>query len=123
MSKLTDQLSAIKVYNNWELLARFGGAQDVTYEYSRASSGLAGIGETTGVTVWSPRANPKLEPPRRLERFYSKVFHGKRSRSWPEAEAWLAVEFPGVEFVTSPFGGRVPKRVLDKAKAATKVAA
>lgn len=121
MSKLAEQLKTIKVFNNWEILRQFGDAQDVAIEYHRPAEGRLGWSESCHTAVWSPRSNPHLEVPRGLKVGYTKRFHGKRSESYYAARNW-AMETFGHDYVTSPFGGLIPKHVKAKAENAVKAA-
>ena len=116
MSKLGEQLRAIGVYNNHNILVRFGDINDVAIEYYRPAEGRAGWCETRHTTVWSPHKNPKLKV-RGLRT--SKDFQGSRNESLPAAFTWASNEF-GHTYVPSPHGGYIPKHVLAKIKAAVK---
>lgn len=122
MSKFSDQLRLIGVFNNWELLKRFGDKNDVVIDYRRKPPGRMGICEYNNSSVWSPHKNKAL-PPKELSLVdhYEKKFPGNRSESMPEAVKW-ASQTLGHEFVSSPFGGMVPKPVREKAKAAINAA-
>jgi hypothetical protein len=121
LSKLSEQLRAIKVHNNFEMLMRFGGADDVAIEYHRPAPGRLGWADSHRTTVWSPKANPKLPAPKRfaLSVRGEKEFVGMRKLSFAGAVAWAVAQF-GHKYVPSPFGGQIPVHVLVKAKAAVK---
>lgn len=124
MSKLSEQLRALKVFNNWELLLRFGSKDDVAITYSRPASGRMGWCDTCRTSVWSPRKTEKLSTPKQhLTTTPSETeFLGLRSESFPEALRWAGATF-GHTYIPSPFGGHVPQHVLKKAKEAIKKAA
>jgi hypothetical protein len=125
-SKFADDLRRLKVYNNWEVLRRFGTAQDVVIEYKPAPEGRLGYGTTDKTLVWSPRPNPHLKTPeqqRRMTSSHAQEFVGTRKATWPVALKWAYEHFPDVKFVPSPFGGHLPKRVVDAAKKAVDQAA
>lgn len=118
MSKLQDALRAIKVFNNHNLLTRFGGPDDVAVEYHPSPRGRLGYAQCDKTKVWSPRPHRDLKRDERgLGSVYQKEFLGNRKETFDRAIIWAAAALK-VEFATSPFGGRVPKRVLDKAKEA-----
>lgn len=119
MSKLTDTLrTKAKVFNNYNLLTQFGTTEDFVVIFSRPDSGLAGIGCLHGTRVWSPKAHPKLNRSKTWgNNCVEKEFDGYRDRSMPEALAWIKAELGDPELIPSPFGGKVPKRVIDRAKA------
>lgn len=121
MSKFADQLRTLKVFNNWELIYRFGTTDDVVIEYRRPASGRLGWCDTHRTSVWSSIKTNKLPVPKQhLSTTPSeKEFYGLRSQSFPEALRWAGATF-GHTYVPSPFGGHVPQHVLKKAKAAVK---
>lgn len=120
MSKLADQLRELKVFNNWELLMRFGAVGDVAIEYRRPPEGRLGWCQTRRTDVWSPRDHPKLERDTGgLSRGAKKTFSGNRAASFYIARNWAMEEF-GHDYVPSPFGGHIPKHVLAKAQNAVK---
>lgn len=121
MSKLTEQLQAIKVYNNWYLLLQFGDATSVAITYSRPAEGRLGWTDTCHTDVWSPKANPKLEPAP-LSAGSRKRFRGKCAESYYAARNWAMEEF-GDDYVSSPFGGLIPKHVKARAERAAKAQA
>lgn len=114
VSKTANRLRRLNVHNNWELLRTFGGPYDVAVTYQPAPRGRLGMAESDKSRVWSPRRHSKLEL-KPLYRCSEKVFVGRRRDSFPQALAW-AVETFKHEFVISPFGGRVPKHVVERAK-------
>lgn len=122
MSRMTDRFREIKVVNNWELLTRYGSGNDVAIEYSRPAEGRAGWCETTKTTVWSPWQNPKLEKPRKFQPGTNREFGGLRRESLPLALAWAKEQF-GADYVSSPFGGYIPKGVWKRALLALQDAA
>lgn len=122
MSKLADQLRGLKVFNNHELLRRFGRGLDVVIEYHRPAPGRLGWCDTHKSTVWSVSRNPRLESPKRaLSVAGEKEFHGVRRESLPAALAWARNEF-GHDYVASPFGGYIPQHTRHHAEMAVKKA-
>lgn len=120
MSKLADQLRAIRVFNNWGLLKKFGTEMDVAIEYHRPAEGRLGWTESSHTSVWSPHQNPKLGKPRRWgQHGTNKEFHGLRRDSLPAALAWAGDVF-GQKYVPSPFGGYIPEHVRFKARMAVR---
>lgn len=111
MSKLADRLRKMDIFNNYNLLQAFGELNDVAVEYHRPPPGRMGWTESRGTSVW--------RPPMKGKPGVTKEFHGKRSKSFPEACAWVTKNGK-YELVPGPFGGHIPKRVLEKAKAAVK---
>jgi len=111
MSKLADRLNKMDIFNNHNLLQAFGGLKDVAVEYHRPPPGRLGWASFNGTTVW--------RPPIKNKPGVKKEFYGKRSKSFPEAVKW-ATENAKYELVPGPFGGHIPKHILEKAKAATK---
>lgn len=103
-SKRAERLRAIRVYNNHDLLVRFGATAHCIEYYT-------GEFQHTGrhTTVYSPGA-------------MGAQFTGKRAISWPQALMW-AQEKTGHTFVASPFGGAIPEHVLQRAEAEAKAAA
>ena len=118
MTKLGEKLRAIRIFNNWDILVRFGDINDVSIEYHRPAEGRMGWCETRHTRVWSPHQNPRLKIVG-LKSGTSKDFQGSRSESLPAALAWASNEF-GHTYVPSPHGGYIPKHVLTKIKAALK---
>jgi hypothetical protein len=114
VSKFADQLRTIRVFNNYELLARFGRRSDFAVEYVPDSWG----GHPRGTCVSSPRPHAGLEKTSSLSAAWERVFVGKRANTFEAAVRW-ATGISG-DYAPSPFGGRVPRRVLDKARAAVK---
>lgn len=99
MSKLAEALRARKIFNNHDLLSTFGKANAVAIEYYPYEARTMRGNETViwGITI----------PRRRI--------HGNRAKSFPIALLAAQTEF-GDEYVTSPFGGYIPKYVKDAAK-------
>ena len=119
MSKLANKLRALNVYNNWNMLQRFGTTGDAAIEY-KPPTVLRGM----YTSVWSPYKHPQLNPPeaqRGLTNTHYQEFSGKRAASFPVALKW-AEKMLGHEYVISPFGGRLPKHVVDKARATVREA-
>lgn len=114
MSKLADQLRILKIFNNWELLKRFGASGDVVIEYHSAERWSVYRTE-----VWSPLKHPMLSQSKRDRDVGCKEFLGKRSETFQLAVNWAMLAF-GHDYVPSPFGGYVPTHVRHKAEQAAK---
>jgi len=117
-SKLARQLQELKICNNYGLLTRFGKKQDVVCEYVLRVPHACTCNRTQ---VWSPRFKTDTKAP--WYDYGMKTFLGNRAESMPEALAWASQEYSITEWAPSPFGGKIPKTVLDRAKAAVKAAA
>jgi hypothetical protein len=118
MSKLEDQLRAIRVFNTHELLLRFGvPGRDVGLTYYPPETRSVRPNMTK---VYSPtfKTNPKAH----WSDYFCKVFIGNRAESMPEAQAWASEQYGITEWAPDPTsrGGKVPKYVVDAAKAAVK---
>jgi len=119
--KLAESLKGIRVFNTHGLLTQFGDEEDITVEYLRSPSGLAGVGHPDRTEVWSVHPNKHLKPPTDFyETIHRKIFYGMRSKSLPQAKEFVADTLGITDLVPSPFGGYIPRHVLDKAKAAVK---
>ena len=117
MSKFSEQLRAIRVFNNYEMLKQFGGCGDVTIDYTASDRTVV-----HHTSVWSPYAHTDLNPPQFRGDQYSRDFIGKRSETFQLAINWAMERF-GHDYVVSPFGGRLPAHVVHKAKQAVRKAA
>ena len=115
MSKLAQQFRSIGIYNNHNLLTKFGTLSDVVVEYHAPPPGRLGWCDSKKSLVWSP-----LFPvdPTAKDKFKNgvsaKYFYQKRSISFP-----LALEFAektyGQKMTNSPFGGKVPENLMKRA--------
>ena len=114
MSKLADALRSIQVFNNYELLSRFGEPGCVAIEY-RAT--VPRSCEARRTRVWSPFRTDGLTDGRQSSSVYEKDFIGGKDRTYWMARNW-AMERYGHDYVPSPFGGLIPKHVHHKAKQA-----
>lgn len=118
MSKLSDALNKLRVFNNWDLMRRFGErGKDVSCDYS---TGWSRGCEPRHTSVSSPTFY--TDPGAHWQNHGAKWFCGNRSESLPLAMVWASEQYGIDEWVTSPFGGKVPKPVLVAAKAAVKAA-
>lgn len=104
-TKRADALRACKIYNNHDLLVRFGDETTHCIEYSTGAFTFAG----QRTTAYGPGGR-------------GATFIGKRAISWPQALMW-AQEKTGHTFVASPFGGAIPEHVLQRAETEAKAAA
>ncbi len=120
MSKLSNQLRELKIYNNHGLLTKFGGPDDVAIEYHRPADGRLGWTDTAHTSVWSIRENAKLGKPRRsIHSGGEKQFLGLRRETYQLAINW-AMETFGHDYSPSPFGGHIPRHILAKAQSLAK---
>lgn len=116
-SKRATALRAIRCFNNYDLLKRFGDAATYAIEYHPyESNSYLGWCRTYAWTAPDKERRKYgcemvYAPARPLE------FHGKRAESWPAALAWVQ-EVSGHTYVASPFGGHIPEQVLQRALAA-----
>lgn len=115
---MADALHAIGVHNNWGMLAEFGDRLDAAVEYIRPAEGRGGWSRIQHTRVWARvKGHPVIPLGDKWPHSHAvKEFSGPRRDSLPAALAW-ATENLGCEFVPSPFGGYLPKHVVDKAKA------
>jgi hypothetical protein len=112
MGKLSDQLRAIRVFNNYDLLMQFGRPDDIAIEYYAPSPRAC---EAHRTKVWSPRRNAKLNDDlSAIAQSYSKTFVGLKRDTFWVAVQWAMDEF-GHDYVPSPFGGYIPKHLKSKA--------
>jgi hypothetical protein len=116
MSKLRDALKArLGIHNNHGLLSRFGKpGSDFAIEYSRPEARSV---RSSGARVWSPSV--ALDPNAHWTANGSMCFHGLKAVSVPKALEWAGARVAD-EFVPSPFGGLVPKYVVEAAKQAVR---
>lgn len=123
MSKLRDALKAINVHNNGDMLRRFGSKSDAAVEYFSPPAGRMGWGRFHHTQVRHPSKSHPVIPldDKWPHRHAVKRFMGLRRDSLPEALKWVAANIGG-DFVPSPFGGYLPKPVIDRARAAVKAA-
>lgn len=124
MSKLADQLNAHRIHNDHNLLSRFGvvGKTDVGVSYHRRPEGRMGVAQCNKTVVFSP--SHKTDPSAHWTDYGCKSFIGNRVESFPKALAWASETYGIIEWDKSPFssGGKLPKEVLDAAKAFLKTA-
>ena len=115
MSKMADDLRMVKVFNNWEMLERFGSLGDAVVGYHASARGRMGICDYDRTVVWSPWSHPSLTPTRGMSRSFEKIFPGRRKLSFPTALSWAEEQF-GHKYAPSPFGGWLPVHVVKRAK-------
>lgn len=115
MSKLADTLREMRVFNTHELLVRFRlrDVPSITCFYELAESW-----RPQKSAVYSPFG--KTDPNAAWYDYGCKAFVGKRSESMPQALAWAEAQYGVSEWAPSPFGGYIPKAILDAAKKAAK---
>ena len=117
MSKFADALRAIRVYNDHELLVRFGQPRDVMLSYRPPESRACRPAQTH---VYSPRF--ETDPKSAWYDYGQKSFGGNAKDSMPKARAWAAKQYGDQDWVASPFGRytQVPRRVVEAARKAVK---
>ena len=117
---LVERLRAIGIYNDWELVKRFGVEGRAVYcSYS------VGRGELLGPRTSVVRPGFSTDPhAHHLDRG-NKAFPGARAHSLPLALAWATERYKVPAWASSPFGGygRVPAEALEAAKLAADAAA
>lgn len=115
MSKFADKLRALNIYNNHDILKRFGKhGHDVYVDYDKAES----RGRCSHSTVYSP--SHKTDPQSAWYDYGNKSFVGNRKESLPKAMEWASDKYGIAEWAVSPFGGRIPQYVYDAAKEAVR---
>lgn len=115
MSKLSDALNELGVFNTWGLLQKFGvKGRDVAVSYSPGGVGA----RVSGSRVWSPSF--KTNPGSPWYDRDQKTFAGLRVKSFPLALAWATERYGIEEWKPSPMsrGERVPAYVVTRAMAA-----
>lgn len=113
MSRFAEQLRAIQIFNNHNMLSQFGKRNDVCVSYSPRAriKGCYSI-------VWAIHRNPKLDKPTRWSSVPAeKIFYGPRHRSMAPAREFVA-KVLRLELAPSPFGGYLPKQVVARAAVA-----
>lgn len=118
MSKLADQLRAMGVHNNHELLKRFakrGKGVCVSFR----GDGPMGI-PNAATLVWSPRF--RVDPSAHFMDHGARAFDGRKRDTEPLAVAWASKQYGITEWATSPFGGKIPKAAKDAAVKAAREA-
>ena len=114
LAKLREGLRALRIFNNHGLLSYFGkDGGDVAIEYSHS-----GTVRPRGSRVWSP--SRAMDPDAHFFEYGAKWFSGKQADSMPKAIEWASARTGVTGWATSPFGGKVPKVVVDAALAAVK---
>lgn len=116
MSQLADALRELNVFNEHNLVSRFGGPRDVYVIYTPYEPRIGGA----YAQVISPHF--KTEPTGGYWAHYGhKTFIGNKAESMPKAIEWATEHYGIAEWAPSPFrGAKVPKHVLDAAKRAVK---
>ena len=115
MSKLVDTLREMRVFSTHELLVRFRSRNvpSIACTYAPADR-------------WQPRKSTVYSPVFKTDTgaawydYGCKTFVGKRAASMPQALAWAEAQYGVREWAPSPFGGYIPKAILDAAKKAAK---
>ena len=114
MSKLAEQFRTIGIYNNHNLLNKFGTRSDVVVEYHAPAPGRMGWCDCKKSLVWSPLFPVDPTANSRKNGLYAKNFYQKRAISFP-----LALEFAektyGQKMTNSPFGGKVSEDLMKRA--------
>ena len=116
MSKLVEQFRTIRVFNNFDLLKKFGIGNDVAVEYYAKPPGRMGMCETNKTKVWSPffPVDKEVQVDIFKNPHRGKIFYGKRAKSFPEALEFVEKTY-GFKMVNSPFGGQVPENLMKHA--------
>lgn len=116
MSRLAEALRAMGIYNNHNLLSRFGEpGRDVWCEY-HAPEPRSCTCQTT--RVYSPSHKTRPDAP-----WYDhgrQAFIGNRAESMPLAVTWASERYGIDEWAPSPFGGKVPAYVRKAAERAVR---
>jgi len=116
MSKLGQQLEALRIFNTHGILERFGErGTAVAVAYHPGESRRC---ECDKSIAFSPFF--KTDPKAAWYDHGQKVFIGKRSESLPQALAWASETYGIREWTTCPtdVSAKIPKYILDRAKAA-----
>ena len=98
MSKLSDALRAIRVFNTHGIMFRFGGERDVAICYHPTESGRAC--SPAKAVVLSPHF--KTDPESAWYNYGNKAFVGNRKLSVPAAKAWAAKHYGITEWAADP---------------------
>jgi hypothetical protein len=115
MSKLADNLRALKIHNNHGLLTVFGDERDVWIDYVPPE-----VRQVRAARSMVHSVHHRTDPNGHYSDYGAKSFSGNRAASMPCAIAWATEAYGITEWAPSPFGGKIPARVLAKAKAAVK---
>ena len=115
MSKLADTLREMRVHNTHELLVRF---RLPTVEAIACTYAPSEHWRTQKSEVYSPFG--KTDANAAWYDYGCKTFLGNRAASMPQALAWAEAQYGVREWAPSPFGGYIPKAILDAAKKAAK---
>ena len=120
MSKLSDALNALRVFNNHDLLVRFGEDRDVSVEYHAPDRRSIG---TPGAVVYSPRfaTDPSAawyDHGRKRFPAFGTTRHGATR----QAQKWASEQYGIEHWAPSPFGGYVGAKVRMRAEAAVRAA-
>lgn len=118
MSKLADALrEQFKIFNTHGLLSKFGDKdRDIAVSYTAPDQRSV---MANGSAVWSPSF--KTDPQSAWYDHGKRTFVGNRAESMPRALKWATETYGITDWAPCPFGGaKVPKYVLDRAKAAVK---
>lgn len=116
MSKLSEGLRAMGIFNTHELLKRFGvKGKDVAVSYCPP---LPRMVQAARSYVYSP--SHKTDEQAGWYDYGRKAFIGKQAESMPRALAWASELYEIDEWAPDPTsrGSKVPKYVADAARAA-----
>jgi hypothetical protein len=113
MSKLAEQLRAIKIVNLWDLVSRFGkkGADDVFIVFHRGGRAMA---DRSNVVSPSHKTDLKAH----WSDNGSMSFTGPVKLSQTQAIEWASKHYGIEKWVSCPFSPRtdkIPKTVMDRA--------
>lgn len=115
MSKLADTLREMRVRNTHGILKRFVVLDVTSIGCTYAPAERLRPHKSR---VYSPFF--KTDPDAAWYDYGCKAFVGKRAESMPQALAWATDQYGVSEWAPSPFGGYIPKAILDAAKKAAK---
>lgn len=121
MSRLVDQLHALRIVNTHDLLRRFADkGQDVACCW--CGHGDSRSVRAHGAHVYSP--SHKTDPTAHWTDYGQKRFGGPRDEALPAALAWASEKYGVAAWAVDPTdrNARVPKVVRERAEAAVKAA-
>ena len=118
VKELRERLRAMRVFNDYEILVRFGvEGRDVVVRYHPGGD-LGSMCYRT--SVYSPSF--KTDPNAHWTNNGTKTFLGNRASTLHVCLAWASEQYGVEAWVTSPFGGaKIPAEVLKAARAAAVV--
>lgn len=121
MSKLSEALRGIGVFNTHNLLTRFGvKGKDIAVVYCPSPPGRMGIGRPDKTIVMSP--SHKTDRGAHWTHNGCMAFSGKKTESMPKAIDWATDRYGIEKWVADPTdrSAKIPEYVLEAAKKAVK---